>query len=207
MNELDIELDDLEHRYTLGGVEIPGCTSVLAAMGAIRGFGFLSREDREFYQSRGHSGHKAMELAVRGELDRRTVAKDMKGYLQSWEIGVEEYKIKPIMLGEMPFVEKVLAHPVYRYGVKPDYVAEILSVPGVIEWKLTSAHAAATGLQTASQLLAAQLLVPDLRDRYAFRLDPKGGKPDVKKYTDLTDQGVWLSLLNGYNWRKKHKLL
>lgn len=202
-----IELDDLDHVYRLNGIEVPGCTSVLAAMGATPSFNFLSVNDRAFYQSRGHSGHKAVELVVKGELDRRTVAKDMRGYLRSWEIGCEEYGVEPICDDQGPFVERVLAHPIFRYGVKPDLAAKVLRVPSVVEIKLTSNHTPATAIQTASQMLAAKLQIPDLRDRYAFRLDANGGKPDVKKYTDPTDEGVWLSLLNSYNWLTKHKLL
>lgn len=206
IEELEIELDDIDHRYTLGGVTVPGCTSVLAAMGAIKGFGFLSQEDREFYQSRGHAGHRAVELLIRGELDRRTVVDEIRGYLKSWEIGAEEYRVEPIIVDGQPFVEQVLSHPSFRYGVRPDIAAYVNGVPSMVELKLTSAHTPATGLQLASQLLAARLRIPELKGRYAFRLRPNQ-KPDVKKYTDMTDEGVFLSLLNGFNWRSKHKLL
>lgn len=205
--ELDLELDDLEHVYRLGGVTIPGCTTVLAAMGAIRGFGFLSLEQREFYQSRGKAGHKAIELMIKDEIDRRTIAKELKGYLKSWEIAVNQYKVEPMMLEGSPFVEVPLSHVSFRYGVRPDIVASINGVPSIVELKLTSGHTPATALQTASQLLAARLKIPELRNRYAFRLDRNGGPPDVRKYSDPSDEGVWLSMLNAYNWRKANKLL
>lgn len=206
MNDLDIELDDIEHRYTLGGIEVPGCTHVLQAMGAISGFGFLTEDERAYYQSRGHSGHKAVELLIRGELDRRTLPGIIKGYLKSWEIGVGEYGVEPIIVNGEPFVEQTLAHSVFRYGVRPDLAAKVKRVPSIVELKLTSAHNAATALQTASQLLAARQKIPDLRDRYAFRLIPNE-KPDVKRYSDPTDEGVWLSMLNSYAWLKKHNRL
>lgn len=206
MNDLEIELDDIDHRYTLGGIEVPGCTRVLSAMGAITDFRFLADDERAYYQSRGHSGHRAVELLIRGELDRRTLPGIIKGYLKSWEIGVEEYGVEPIMVDGEPFVEKILAHSVFRYGVRPDLAARVRRVPSVVELKLTSAHNDATALQTASQLLAARQKIPELRDRYAFRLIPNE-KPEVKKYSDPTDEGVWLSMLNSYNWLSKHKRL
>lgn len=205
-NELDIELDDFNHIYTLGGIQVPGCTSVLAAMGASKGFGFLTPAEREFYQSRGHAGHKAIELLIRGELDRRTVVNEIKGYLKSWEIGVKEYEIEPLVVDGQPFVERILCHQTFRYGVKPDVGALVRGVPSLIELKLTSAHAPATEIQLACQFLAAKPLIPDLKNKYAFRLIPNE-RPDVRKYSDPSAEGVWLSLLNGYNWRAKNKLL
>lgn len=206
--ELEIELDDLTHKYTLGGIEIPGCTAVLQKMGATPSFGFLKPEELKWYQDRGHAVHKAVELFLRDSLDRRTLAKEIRGYLASWERGVKDYQVEVIrdIHGE-PLVEKILLHPAFRYGVRPDIFALVRGKPSVIEIKATSQHNAATGLQTAAQRLAARSIELEVSERYAFRLDRDGGAPSVKRYQDPSDEGVWLSMLNSYNWKAKHKLI
>lgn len=206
MTELELDLDS--HRYTLDGVVIPGCTQVLTAMGATPGFNFLSPEELEFYRSRGHAVHSAVEYSVKGTLDRRTLVEEVKPYLEGWQRAVEDHGIEVLEIDSEPFVERPLSHPVFRYGVKPDVVARIGKESGPIEIKATSAHAPATGLQLAAQLIAIRQVRPKIGDmRIGLRLLPKPPYYDLKHYTDKTDEAVWLSLLNGYNWLTRHKLL
>src|SRR5262245_40575013 len=105
MDELDVELDDLLHRYTLNGLVVPGCTTVLSKVGAIKGFGFLKKEDREYYQSRGHAAHRSVELAICGTLDRRTLTAEIKSYLIGWERFCEDYGVEVLKYKDAPFVE------------------------------------------------------------------------------------------------------
>lgn len=206
MPELELDIDS--HRYTLDGVTIPGCTSVLAAMGATPGFNFLSPQDLEFYRSRGHAVHSAVEYAVKGTLDRRTLVEEVRPYLRGWEQAVRDHGIEVLELNGEPFVEKPLCHPMFRYGVKPDVVARIGKESGPIEIKATSAHAPATGLQLAAQLLAVRHVMPKIGDmRIGLRLLPKAPYYDLRYYVDKTDEAVWLSALNLYNFLTKHKLL
>lgn len=205
-----LELEPESHIYRLDGVSIPGCTQVLSAMGATPGFAWLSPSQLEFYRSRGHAVHRAVELSVKGELDKRTVADEIKPHLIGWERFCNDYRIEvPNHNGEM-FVEQPLHHPAYRYGVTPDVVAAVNYVPSVIEIKATSAHAPATGLQMAAQLLAVKNLVFTERDKWhriGLRLLNKEPYYDMRLYTERSDDAVWLSLLNSYNWLKAHHLL
>lgn len=206
----ELELDEDSHRYTLDGVTIPGCTSVLAAMGATPGFNWLTLQQLDFYRSRGHAVHKAIELHVRGTLDHRTIADEIKPYLIGWDRFCNDHKVNVLILndGTGPFVERPLHHSVFRYGVTPDVVAKVDGYPGVIEIKATSAHAPATGLQLAAQLLAAREKIPGLGPmRLGLRLLPKEPFYDMRYYTERSDEAVFLSLLNSYNWLAKHKLL
>lgn len=206
MPELELDVDS--HRYTLDGVTIPGCTQVLTAMGATPGFNFLSPEDLEFYRSRGHAVHSAVEFAVKGTLDHRTLVEEVRPYLIGWEQAVKDHGIEVLEIDGEPFVEKPLSHPLFRYGVKPDVIARIGRESGPIEIKATSAHAPATGLQLAAQLLAVRQVMPKIGNmRIGLRLLPKPPYYDLKHYTDKTDEAVWLSLLNGFNWLTRHKLL
>jgi hypothetical protein len=208
MAELELDIDS--HRYTLDGVTIPGCTSVLAAMGATPGFNFLSPSDLEFYRSRGHAVHSAVEYSVKGTLDRRTLVEEVRPYLTGWERAVNDLGIEPLIFRGEPFVEIPLCHPLYRYGVKPDVVAfvRMFKDSGPIEVKATSAHAPATGIQLGSQLIAVRHVLPEIgKLRLGLRLLPVEPFYDYRIYNDPADEAIWLSLLNSFNWLTKHKLL
>jgi hypothetical protein len=208
MPELELDIDS--HRYTLDGVTIPGCTSVLAAMGATPGFNFLSPSDLEFYRSRGHAVHSAVEYSVKGTLDRRTLVEEVRPYLKGWERAVNDLGIEPLIFRGEPFVEIPLCHPLYRYGVKPDVVAfvRMFKDSGPIEVKATSAHAPATGIQLGSQLIAVRHVLPEIgKLRLGLRLLPVEPFYDYRIYNDPADEAIWLSLLNSFNWLTKHKLL
>ena len=206
MPELELDIDS--HRYTLDGVTIPGCTSVLAAMGATPGFNFLSPADLEFYRSRGHAVHSAVEYSIKGTLDRRTVVDEVRPYITGWEKAVKDLGIEVLEINGEPFVEKPLSHPVFRYGVKPDVVARIGNQSGAIEIKATSAHAPATGIQLAAQLIAIRHVMPKIGDmRVGLRLLPEEPYYDFRYYVERSDESTWISFMNSYNWLKSHKLL
>lgn len=202
------EFDVDAHRYTLNGVTIPSCTQVLSAMGCTPGFSWLSPDQLAFYRSRGHAVHSAVEYAIKGTLDRRTVVDEVKPYLIGWERAVNDLGIEVLEYDGEPFVEKPLAHPIFRYGVKPDVIGRIGKQSGPIEIKATSAHAPATGLQLASQLMAVRILMPEIGDmRMGLRLLPEEPYYDFKYYVERSDEPMWVSLINSYNWLKAHKLL
>lgn len=210
----ELELEPESHRYTLDGVQIPGCTQVLAAMGATPGFNFLTAEQLEFYRSRGHAVHKAVELSIRGELDKRTLdKKEVRPYLIGWERFCNDHKVDVWDFEEAPFVERPLHHPYLRYGVTPDIVAYLDGPETMIEIKATSAHAPATGLQLAAQAMAVHgvyrakgIMLPDF-DRVGLRLLREEPYYDLRYYTERSDGAVWLGALNLFNWLTKHKLL
>lgn len=206
MPELEFDLDS--HSYSLGGVKIPACTVVLTAMGATPGFNFLSPEDLEFYRSRGHAVHSAVEYSIKGTLDHRTVVSEVEPYLEGWERAVKDLKIEVLKLNGEPFVERPLCHPAFRYGVKPDVVGRIGNQTGPIEIKATSAHAPATGIQLAAQLLAVKYVMPKIGDmRVGLRLLPEPPYYDFRYYTEHSDSATWISFINAYNWLKNNKLL
>jgi hypothetical protein len=205
----ELELDQ-NHIYRLDGVQIPGCTAVLSAMGCTPGFNWLTPEQLEFYRSRGHAIHKAVELAVCGTLDKRTIAAEINPYLIGWDRFCEDHKVE-VMEGSdgEPFVEHQLYHSAYRYGVTPDVVAVVDGLDAIVEIKATSAHAPATGLQLAAQLLAIRqsMKLRKVVARIGLRLLQKEPYYDLKFYTERSDEAVWLSLLNSYSWLARHKLL
>lgn len=204
----DLEFDVDAHRYTLKGAVIPSCTQILAAMGAAPGFNFLSQSDLEYYRSRGHAVHSAVEYSIKGTLDHRTVTAEVEPYLEGWKRAVKDLKIDVLEFEGKPFVEEPLSHPAFRYGVKPDVVGRIGKATGPIEIKATSVHTPATGLQLAAQLLAVRYVMPKIGDlRLGLRLLPKAPYYEFRYYTDPADEATWVSFVNAYNWLKNNKMM
>jgi hypothetical protein len=104
-------------------------------MGCTPGFNFLTQDELDFYRSRGHAVHRAVELSIRGELDKRTLdQKEVKPYLIGWERFCNDHKVDVwAMQDDSPFVEVPLHHSAYRYGVTPDVVGSVGNKSGVIE--------------------------------------------------------------------------
>lgn len=208
----DLELEPEEHIYRLGGVEIPGCTNVLTAVGAAPSFWFLTAEELQFYRDRGKAVHRAVELTIRGTLDRR-LPEWIKPYLIGWERFMNDYNVEVINvpgkgLPSAPFVETPLHHGSLRYGVMPDVVAHVKrsANPRPIELKATSAHSAATQIQTAAQDLAVEDALGCKLDgpRYACRLLPEEPYYDPMEYKERGDRSTWIGMLSTFNWLTRH---
>ena len=205
----EVELDE-HHIYRLDGAIIPGCTSVLKALGCYAGLEFISEADREWHGDRGRAIASAVELSVRGTLDKRTLDKTIKPYMTGWEQAQKDLGIAALTLNGRPFVEVPLCHRTYKYGVKPDVVArvEAFKDSGTVEIKATANRYAAEALQTAAQLIAIRTVMPDigkLRASLLLLTEPPYYK--FKVYNDPMDEVNWISMLNTYRWLKEHKLL
>lgn len=206
---MDFTLDD-NHVYRLDGRVIPGCTSVLKALGCYRGLEFISPQDREWHGERGKAIASAVELSARGTLDKRTLDKTVKPYMIGWERAQNDLGIRVLDFNGAPFVEVPLCHPVMKYGVKPDVIAwvETWKDSGAVEIKATANDNPATGIQTAAQLIAVRAVMPEIgRLRASLRLLTAEPFYRFKVYDNPMDETTWLSMLNTYRWLDAHKLL
>lgn len=213
--EPDLEFEP-PYPYLLGGVQVPRVTDILRL--ARKPFEqFLSKEDLEWYQSRGTSGHATIEMIVKKILDRRRIPKEIKPYLPSWERTVSDYGLEVLTINDVVFSEVPMIHEVYRFGTRIDLLmrsAKRRNRIGVWELKFTSNHSPATEKQTASHKMAAEFYLKKyfphfkepIEDRFAVRLTANG-KPDVREHKNPTDCGTFLSYLNVYNDRAINKLL
>lgn len=209
MPDLDFTLDD-NHVYRLKGKVIPGCTGVLKAFGFYDYLQFLSEDEREWHRNRGHAIAKAVELSLRGTLDKRTLDKTVRPYMVGWERAQRELGITVLELNGEPFVEVPLCHAKEEYGVTPDLVAHVQALrdSGPIEIKATANNSAATPIQTACQLRAVRTVMPEIgKLRASLRLLPEAPYYDLKVFQDPMDEVYWVSLLNTYRLLTKHKLL
>jgi hypothetical protein len=209
MPDLDFSLDD-NHVYRLKGEVIPGCTSVLKALGCYAGLEFISPEERQWHGERGHAIAKGVELSCRGELDKRTIDKTVRPYMVGWERAQNDLGIAALRLHGEPFAEVPLCHRVYKYGVKPDVVGHVAAHKdtGVIEIKATANRGPATAIQTAAQLIAVRAVMPGIgKLRAELLLLPKEPYYKFRVFTDPMDEVTWISMLNTYRWLSAHKLL
>lgn len=205
----ELELDE-NHVYRLDGAIIPGCTSVLKALGCYDGLRFLSPEDLEWHGERGHAIAKAVELSVRGTLDKRTLDKTVRPYMTGWERAQRDLGITALGFNGQPFVEVPLCHPVMKYGVTPDVVArvEAFKDSGVVEIKATANRGPATAIQTAAQLIAVRTVEPGIgKLRAELLLMHQEPFYKFRVFNDPMDEVTWLSMLNTYRWLSAHKLL
>lgn len=201
---------DSSHVYRLDGAVIPGCTSVLKSLGCYAGLEYVSPEDLEWHGERGHAIARAVELSVRGTLDKRTLDKTVRPYTIGWERAQKELGITALTLNGAPFVEVPLCHPVMKYGVTPDVVAEVTAFKdsGVVEIKATANQSPTTAIQTAAQLVAVRTVMPEIgRLRAELLLLPKEPYYKFRVFDDRMDEVTWLSMLNTYRWLDSHKLL
>lgn len=215
MPEPDLEFTDLDHKYSLRGVEIPSCTRVLTAVGAAPSFWFLTEQELKYYQDRGSAVHKTIELLIKGKLDKRG-PKWLKPYIAGWERFANDYNVEVIdfdhesTVGMLcgPFVERPLHHEIYRYGVTPDVVAKVNGIVSVIEIKATSSHSPATAIQCSAQAMAVgQALDCENIDRWAVRLLPDEPYFEPKHFTERGDRSTWIGMLSTYNWLTRHNMI
>lgn len=89
----DLEFDEANHLYTLGGEYIPGVTRILEATGMIN-YDFLG-DRREFYLERGRQVHRATEQDDHGRLDPADWSDSILGYVEGWRAFRRDFGFYP----------------------------------------------------------------------------------------------------------------
>lgn len=218
MDEFEFELEPDEHRYTIGGSEVPATTRVLElARNSLAG---VPRKVLEHARLRGNAVHKAIELLMRNDLDKRYLTREVKFRLDRWQRFMDFYKVEPIELPVKNYfhnffggqlLEVPLVHPVFKFGVTPDVgLCLVEGDPALVEIKAVSTHNAATALQTASQQATINHFMEPhgfkVQERWSVRLT-SDEKPDVRRYRDPTDWSTYLSFLNVSRFRQINKIV
>jgi hypothetical protein len=211
------ELEPDDHRYTLNGAEVPATTRVLSlARNSLAG---VPKKVLEKARERGIEVHRAIELYMKDDLDRRTLRLETKFRFERFLRFIDFHKVEPISLPTANYVptffggvlcEVPLVHPLWKFGVTPDIgLCVIDSALTLVEIKATSLHSDATALQTASQ----EHTINHFFEKHGYKVERRcsvrltsDDKPDVRWYKDPTDWPTFLSFLNASNWRKVHKI-
>ncbi len=181
----ELLLDEETHRYALDGRRLDGLTSTIAEAGLIRGYG------GEWYLDRGTAVHLATEFFDRGTLDESTVDPQIVGYLASWKTFRKDQGYNPTRIEFMAYEPSLLV------------ATKIDRLPGPLDIK-TGAPEPWHILQVALQwgCLKSQDRVSPM-DVY---LDPEGGPPKVKSYTQAEMREafkVYCSLLHFVRWKRE----
>ncbi len=217
MSDDYFELEPDDHRYLFNGSEVPATTRVLEL--ARKSLAGIPVKVLQNAQERGKAVHRAVELYMKNDLDRRQLQREVKIRLDRFCRFMDFHKVEPVVLplkNYMPtfmggiLCEVPMVHPIWRFGVTPDIgVCLVEGSLSVVEIKATSTHNDATALQMASQLNTLNhFLEPHgfkVEERWSVRLT-SDEKPDVRRYRGTVDWSSYLSFLNVYNWRKVHKI-
>lgn len=211
------ELEPDDHRYTLNGAEVPATTRILTlARNSLDG---VPKKVLEKARERGVEVHKAVELHMKNDLDKRTLRLETKYRFERFLRFMDFYKVRPVELPVANYCptfyggqlcEVPLVHPLWKFGVTADIgICDVEGALTVVEVKATSIHSDATALQTASQ----QATINHFFEKHGYKVERRcsvrltsDDKPDVRWYKDTSDWSMFLSFLNVSNWRKVHKV-
>ena len=183
-----------EHRYELHGHTVPSVSEIIAPL---VDYSMVPEERLNFARDRGTAVHAACHLDDIDDLDESTVdAEHVLPYLIAWRKFKRDHN-PAIELSEEP-----LYHEGLRFAGTPDKWMVINGARIGGDLKTVAQMSPVTGVQLSGY----QLLVKDrkgwgARERWGIQLR-KDGSYRVTKYPDET--ATFLSLLNLYNWRKKH---
>lgn len=188
---MTLVLDD-QHRYALDGRPVPGVTEVIRHFVPSRGVG-------DWYLTRGKAVHMAVQLALDGTLDWRSLDERIAGRVKAILGFVAHAKLSPVAW------EIQLAHSLFRYAGTLDFVGRDEQQNLVLcDWK-GSVDCGAT-----IQLGGYQLLYPDYITKAAAVECRDNGtfKCHWARNRELKEAGkVFLAMLTIYGWKNKNDLI
>jgi len=191
MMQNSLVFDAESHVYTLDGVTIPSVTQVLKSAGLID-FGFVPESILDKAKEFGNAVHKATELEDKEELDYFTLDVPLQNPLDAWNKFKKDFKFTPTIIEEIMYSEK------YRFAGTPDRIGTIGKDYVLVDIK-TGVLAKTIALQTSGY----EILSPvKIKRRIGVQLNMDGSYK-IKEYKDKTDQRVFLSCLNIFNWKGK----
>lgn len=185
-----LTFDESEHKYFLGGEEIPGVTRILALAGLSSRFNI----DEEA-ALRGRYVHQACSLLDdEAGLDWETLDDVLVPYVAAYQKFKEQYPHKVIE------GEKIVYSDIYRFAGRLDRVIEVnghLELYDIASGGLDAVKA----LQTAAyQICFEEITGKKIAKRFGLQLR-NNGQPNMIPYNEKTDKGVFLGALGCVNWK------
>ncbi len=192
-----------KHEGMFDGVVIPSVTQILQETG-LTDFSKVDPGLLERNAAFGIAGHAAIQYKCKGTLDDSSVDETLKPYVAGWDNFVEDF-------GYVFHRAEVRGyHPVYRYTYGIDQLGEITNgkyignVVGDIKFGIVKPS---DNIQLAGYKIAAG---KDYKHIFILYLNPKF-KPRGYKVVFATnnkkEQGIFLSCLSVFNYRKEKGLL
>ena len=190
------EVDEANHKYGPGGVQVPSVTDVLKATG------FIHQRSGDptvidYYMARGAWAHKAIGLLEMGTLDWAALDPRLEPYLAAWKLFKKDTGL--IIKNPVRDMEQARYSIIMNLAGRLDWVGEIPGVGLVLADNKTGPVQGWTRLQLA--------LYDLLDDKEPYRVHRLGlelkanGKYQPHWYRDFDDYNVARQALSCYWWQ------
>lgn len=191
-----LHFDELIHRYTLNGVQVPSVTQVIRLNGLSDDFAGVRKDILDRARDLGIAVHAATHYYDEGSLAWQSVSDEVQPYLAAWIQFCEERRVQ---IDEM---EQRLGHDLYRYAGTIDRIITADTARGrrrvLLDIKTGDPKAAGANYQTAAYVElyrhAHSEIIPD---RWSVQLHPDRAIPyTVTDYRETRDWRVFRSALD-----------
>ena len=191
-----LQYDDKTHTYWDENRQYTSVTTILSYMGLSRDYSGVS----SYYSERGKAVHRACEFVDKGTLDDSTLDPRLTGYVQAYRRFIQKTGYKPLHW-EMPLHE-----PSLGFAGTIDKFGELNGRCGIIDIKTSKSLDPSTELQLCGYqvLWNSNNSENHSKFKYALQLLENGDYDLVTKW-DSTSVDIWLSVLDTYKWKAKHK--
>jgi hypothetical protein len=188
-------LDEASHTYSVGGLKVPGVTSILQPLSNLQ---FVDPDVLRAAADFGTAVHLACELDDKGELDEESLDPALAPYLLAWRRFCKDHEVKWVL------IEEVVHNPLMGYAGKLDRYGEVSGAEAVVDLKSSAALYPTVGPQLAAYAKALPNAGP-LVQRIGVLLRPDGHY-QTHKYTSPTDWAVFASLITLRNFCATHSI-
>lgn len=187
-----LALDEGSHTYTVGGVRVPGVTSILKPLVD------FSRVPPAVLAAKADLGrrvHFACQLHDEDDLDEGSIEPDVAPYLIAYRRFLAQTRASIVEN------ERRVFEPTYRYAGTLDRVMLIEGRRVLVDLKTSIVTPATVGAQTVAYLRALGDLT--VTHRAALRLRPDGSYR-LDMLTDPDDWSTFLACLTLHRWRERN---
>lgn len=181
------QCDPETHTYYLGEKVLPSVTQILDDVGIIDSNKFCKDE---FYLDRGHAIHSATDLIDKGQLDRRSLDKRIKGYVAAYEAFKKDTGFE-VMASEIAAYSKT-----YKYAGTSDKIGLLYGNKSMIDLKSNDVPGWC-GIQLSGYC---ELFPGKMYERFGLGLK-EDGSYRLRQFDNFRDRTVFLAALNVYNYK------
>lgn len=197
----ELYFDAAEHRYSIGGIELPSVTSCIDWLNNYAG---VPAHVLEHAREIGEAVHVATALNDRDDLVEESVHPTVRPYLEAWR----RFRYDSGFIVEL--CEQSVYSRAHWFAGTLDRVGHFAptKASGLIEIKTTAKIMPGNGAQTAAyKKCLAEMGYPDAVDlrRYTVLLGDDG-RYRIREHTDHQDINVFLCSLTLANWRKNNRI-
>jgi hypothetical protein len=195
--ENKLTFDDDKHRYFYDGRNVPGVNEIIEACGLVD-FSAVPEEQLEAARKLGNYVHQATALWDKDDLVVETLSPGLIPYLEGWKLFLSDFNIK--------FAAEQIERRLYsrKWGFAGTTDRDPVEIGGrmtLIDLKTSTSMLKTYALTTAGYKILQEENYGKIKQRWGVQLLPTG-KYKIHIYDNPTDESVFLSCLNVYNWKK-----